>query len=359
MRIGLLLNLVPKKLGSLEDWIVAFTRLAAHQGHDVTVFTWSPMHPLLAAHLTEQGAACADLKILERSPLRGVARLRQFDVLHLRLFAPRAPIPLMAYAAWPARVAFVDAFSASPEDDEALAERGGFKRLVDRITLARMSRLIAVSDYVLQRDLMRFGRADGKMVRIYNGVNLGRYADQPAPLHDGVRVTFMASLITEKGADVLLRAGAQVRGRFSITIAGEGPQEAALKRLAEELGLAEKVTFLGLVSDAERVLRETDIFVHPCRWAEAFGFGVAEAMAAGNAVVASRIGAIPEIVEDGYSGKLFRPGDDAELAKILDELISQPDLRKTLAEHARIQAIERFSLSDCVEAHLRLCESLQ
>ena len=96
--------------------------------------------------------------------------------------------------------------------------------------------------------------------------------------------------------------------------------------------------------------------MHPAVWEEAFGLTIAEAMAAGRAVVASRTGGIPELVEDGVSGLLVPPGDPEGLARALDLLANRPALRRQLGSNARARAQQRFSLEQCAREHVRWCE---
>jgi glycosyltransferase involved in cell wall biosynthesis len=106
----------------------------------------------------------------------------------------------------------------------------------------------------------------------------------------------------------------------------------------------------------DALLHRADVFVHPATWEEAFGLTLVEAMASARPVIASRVGGIPEIVEDGVSGRLVTPGDPVALRAALDELVSSPELRERLAKHGRARVVERFSMDRCVRAHLDFLE---
>jgi starch synthase len=103
---------------------------------------------------------------------------------------------------------------------------------------------------------------------------------------------------------------------------------------------------------------QADIFVHPAIWQEAFGLTITEAMASGCATVASRVGGIPEIIDDGVSGLLFPAGDVEALATALRLLLTDPVRRHRLGEAGRDRVRERFTLEGSVLGQLDWIERL-
>ncbi len=385
MRIGILMNLAPRKLGSFEGWIVALAREAKRRGHSLDVFGRTPIHPRFLQSLKELGAGWYEVKELEASLLPGIQRLSRYDVLHVNMFVPRSRIALMAYAAYPARVVFVD-HTSGPVPESQPRERplaALLKRAADAVTMVRVDSIAGVSDYVRERNLKRWGLPPERVRTIYNGVDTRRFLSKEAffstdpqlavqelaargagerPQADGgdgrVRLLAVAYLIKEKGVDHLVRALARMQhgAHAHLTVAGDGPELPRLKALAQELGVAERVEFAGLRDDVPALLARTDIFVHPAIWAEAFGLTIAEAMSNGCAVVASRIGGIPELIAHGETGLLFTPGHVPELAQALDQLVQQPALRRQLGQNARARTEQRFELSSCAAQHIGWCE---
>lgn len=132
-------------------------------------------------------------------------------------------------------------------------------------------------------------------------------------------------------------------------IAGTGPEEQSLKKLAEKLGLNGRVKFLGEIADKQNFFSQIDCLVVPSVKAEAFGLVIIEAMAAGVPVVASRLGAIPEIIEDKKTGRLFAPGDYRQLAALIEETQNNPDFSQTLAKEAEKAAKIRFDRKTMIE----------
>src|SRR5262245_11095170 len=115
MRLGILMNLAPRKLGSFEGWIAAMCAHARSAGHEVDVFGRAPAHLAFLERLKQLGAGFDTVDSLESSAYRAIRKLRGYDALHLNMFAPRSRIALMAYAAYPARVMFVDHTSGLSE----------------------------------------------------------------------------------------------------------------------------------------------------------------------------------------------------------------------------------------------------
>ncbi|HET9449697.1 MAG TPA: glycosyltransferase family 4 protein [Aggregicoccus sp.] len=381
MRIGILMNLAPRKLGSFEGWIVALAREAQRRGHSLDVFGRTPIHPAFAQSLKELGAGWYDVKELEASLLPGIQRLSRYDVLHVNMFVARSRIALMAYAAYPARVVFVD-HTSGPVPEQQGREKplaALLKRAADAVTMVRVDSIAGVSDYVRERNLRRWGLPPERVRTIYNGVDTRRFLSREAffstdpalaerelaargaqrPDAGGpVRLLAVAYLIKEKGVDHLVRALARMQhaSRVHLTVAGDGPELPRLKELARSLGIADRVQFAGLRDDVPALLERTDIFVHPAIWAEAFGLTIAEAMSNGCAVVASRIGGIPELIAHEQTGLLFTPGDVADLAQALDRLVQEPALRQQLGRNARARTEQRFELGSCAEQHIGWCE---
>jgi glycosyltransferase involved in cell wall biosynthesis len=131
-----------------------------------------------------------------------------------------------------------------------------------------------------------------------------------------------------KGFDVLLRAYARLQDPApDLLLAGPGPEKTRLRALAHQLGIAQRVTFLGFVGGQDKInlLRSAQFFVCPSRH-EPFANAILEALAAGLPVVASAVGGNTELVRDGVHGLLFPAEDDVALAQALHRLLAEPAL---------------------------------
>ncbi len=111
-----------------------------------------------------------------------------------------------------------------------------------------------------------------------------------------------------------------------------------------ELNIAHRVRFLGYLPEVREVLGRMQLLVMPTVYFESFGIAAVEATAMGLPVVASRVGGLAEIVEDGRTGFLVKPGDAVELAGAVRRLMDSPDMRARMGQAGRRRAVEHFSL---------------
>ncbi len=356
LRIAVLIDVAPRKLGSMEAWMVGLAEEARRRGHQVAIFCGTPIHPGIHTALTAASVSIHELSALRLHPLRSARRLaREYDVIHGTFIPLNDLYAAITYAAWPARVIMVDQVSSMT----AVAEtRLTLRRLIVRCTTMRIAAVAAVSRFVERRESARLALSHPRIRTIYNGVDTQRFTPaRVRPSRQTVEVLVIAHLIAEKGIHVLIEAVARCSAsNIHLSIAGDGPERAALQALAASLHIATRTTFLGLRDDADALLRDTDIFVHPAVWQEAFGFTVAEAMATGCAVIASRVGAIPELITDGVEGLLVPPSDRNALALALAVLANDSALRERMGASAREKVVRNFSLEQCAREHVDWCE---
>jgi glycosyltransferase involved in cell wall biosynthesis len=220
---------------------------------------------------------------------------------------------------------------------------------------------VAVSDYMLSE--MRRDVHARRTQRIYNGIDPDAYpeAGRPEDSAEDLVIGFAGRLVPGKGADHLLAAAQRALPRLPLTvvIAGHGPERARLVERARALGLEERVRFLGIVEDMPSFFERCDIVTVPSdAWVESFSMVTLEAMGSGRAIVASRQGAIPELILDGVTGTLVPPGDVGALAAALVRYGESPQLRGEHGGAARARAVERFHIDACAHAYMRLFEEV-
>ena len=177
---------------------------------------------------------------------------------------------------------------------------------------------------------------------------------------DALVVGMMCRLTAQKGVSIGLQAFAAIAHAFPqaiLLIAGEGPERSELERTAAELGLSGSVRFLGWRADSGRILAVLDLLMAPSRW-EGFGLVVLEAMARGVPVLATRVGALPEIIADGETGLLVAAGDVGALAAALGKLLGDAGLRARLGAAGRARARREFRLERMAEETLGFYEEV-
>ena len=164
----------------------------------------------------------------------------------------------------------------------------------------------------------------------------------------------------QKDHKTLLEAFAKGPGRnpgARLLLAGEGALRDATAALAERLGMAAQVTFLGQRADIADALGAADVFVLSSRW-EGNPLSVMEAMSAGRAVLATSVGAVGELVRHGRDGLLVEAGDVAGMADAMCLLEAQPALLEKMGNSGRERALERFDLPPMVRAYSQLYEQI-
>lgn len=174
----------------------------------------------------------------------------------------------------------------------------------------------------------------------------------------GKHVLFVGRLDPVKGAPLLIEAFAQAAAAHPdarLTVVGDGPSRGLAERMVRDLGLGNRVAFLGFRSQAEvaDLLEEADMLVLPS-FAEGVPVVLMEAMASRIPVVASRVAGVPELVEDGVSGHLVPPGDVATLADRIAALMADPEAARVMGLAGRAKVEAEFDLAKEAAWLLRL-----
>jgi len=219
----------------------------------------------------------------------------------------------------------------------------------------RFADLVLVGSYAAKKDVAALGIKPVKVVP--NSVeprSIEAYADDAKDLRlqlgvdkNTVVVGIVGRVHPGKGQALLLRAvkillekGVDVQ----VVIVGEGSELNALIALAAELNIEEQVHFAGFCPDAYLYMAAMDIFVVPSL-KESLPLTALEAMGMGRAIVASRVGDLPIVIEDGVSGLLVEPGDVADLSAAIEKLARDSEYRHALGERGREVIQTRYSMA--------------
>ncbi len=203
-----------------------------------------------------------------------------------------------------------------------------------------------------------------------NGVDTEAFKPRPRPA-DGLRaalrippsasvVGFLGRLSPEKGPEVFLRAALLAHARLPdahFVFIGDGPLATSLKEQLARLKLEGRVHLAGLRRDVASVLNELDVLVSSSH-SEAMPLAVMEAMASGLPVVATRVGGIPDMIDQGESGWLVAPNDFADIAARLEQILATPGELERMGRAARARAIDKMALSDTVDGIAQLLARL-
>jgi glycosyltransferase involved in cell wall biosynthesis len=234
---------------------------------------------------------------------------------------------------------------------------------VRRYELDRLHLVFPVS-LQIQRSLENGGVPPDRLRTLYSGLDVSRMPQQVDGLacrrlmgipSDVPLIGTVASLFPRKGYDVMLKAMPKILPSVRDThyvIIGKGDiaYERALRSLVDKLGLSHVVHFQGFQENVYPFLAALDIYVHPALM-EGFGIAVLEAMAMSKPVVATSVGGLPEIVQDGQTGVLVPPSDPDTLAQAVTGLLLDSSRRGEMGKKGR-QRVETVFTADCMMTHL-------
>jgi len=234
-----------------------------------------------------------------------------------------------------------------------------------RFLLFSSDAVVAPSKALLQDSLATFPHLSRKAAFIHNGVDLEELSqplEDTSPLTKERYLLCIAAHNEKKALDVLIRAFAVVKDGdpgIRLVLVGDGPLRPQVEELSKTLGLDGRLEFLGWRGRAEiaRLLHGCQVFVLPSR-SEPFGIAIIEAMACRKPVVASAVGGIPEIIENGKTGILVDPDNPAALANALLNLLKDPSLQRSISSNAYENVVARFQCEHTGASYERLFAGL-
>ena len=351
-----------RQLGGGEKHLIDLANALAVLGHDVYAAV-APNSPLIAklTALPQQNIMQLRLRNALDLPsalqLARFVREREIEIIHAHI----------------ARDYMLAAFAAKRNAAAQLiiARHVLFPlNKLHKLTFARASRVIAVSQAVAHSLRDANVVDERKIIVVHNGIDINKFSSEEVShpkgdlFHQALNARGTALLVgtighlgSIKGHEDFVRAAEIIVARRSdvnFVIIGEdksrtGEHRVRLEQLIAELKLEACVHLVGWVDDVASVLREFDVFVSAAR-SEPFGLAIVEAMASGVPVVATMSEGAREIIEDNVTGKLVPVGDAEAMAQAIDSLLADKHQRETFGARAQLAARERFSLERMVNA---------
>jgi glycosyltransferase involved in cell wall biosynthesis len=286
------------------------------------------------------------------------------EILHLYFTGFLSPYPWVARWKGVKQVFFTD--QGSHAENYVAHRRPWWKRTAARALNTPLDGVVCISDYNAACMKSR-GLIDARRVRrIYNSVDVSaRHGDgaefrrrHGIPL-DALVVMQVSWIIPEKGVEDLIQAATIVLKKAPaahFVIAGEGKERGAYMEVVKRAGLEDRFTWTGLVHDPTRegLYAAADVVCLVSRWEEAFGWVIAEAIAAGKPLIGTRVGAIPELVRDGETGYLVPKRNPEAIAARVLELLGDAGLRERFGRAGRALAEREFDLERNLDELMRV-----
>ncbi|MEK7847097.1 MAG: glycosyltransferase [Nitrospinota bacterium] len=229
--------------------------------------------------------------------------------------------------------------------------------LMEKILGIFTDKVICCSDAVKRHTENTIGISKNKLTILYNGIPEPDLKD--ASILTGIRQSLhiledfkiigcVASLVPHKGHKYLLEAFRKIDNVY-LLLAGDGILRNELERFTDELGIKNRVIFVGYNMDITPYFQIMDIFVLPSSEREGLSISVIEAMAAGKPVIATDVGGNREAVVDGVTGILVEPKDKDALAKAINKLLESPQLMQEMGKNGRERYLKNFTLNQMMK----------
>ncbi len=285
--------------------------------------------------------------------LRGVIKLtklikkKKYDIIHVHLF-PADIFAALASLFLPKDIVWI--FSEHCGYNRRRSYK--FCKILDGFTYSRYSKIICVSKRVEFNLFNWIPSNKGKTKVIPNAVPIPKFLNPcSVKTYD---ILFVGRLTQAKGVDILLKAVKILKNKYGrnlkIAIVGDGELEENLNNLTVELGVNKEVKFLGVRKNIKELMDSAKIFILPSR-SEGFGIVIIEAMSNMLPVIATNVGGIPELIENGKEGILSPPEDPKALAQAMNSLLENEELREKLSQAAYKKVREKYSI-DVYSIHM-------
>jgi N-acetyl-alpha-D-glucosaminyl L-malate synthase BshA len=287
--------------------------------------------------------------------LHDTARKHELDLLHMHYAIPHAASAYLARKMLEPerRVKIVTTLHGT---DITLVGLHPSFHAITRFSILESDGLTAVSQYLRDETVRDFSVPASRIEVIPNFIDAKRWRPDREPCHrsklapEGEKIlmhvsNFRALKRTEDIVEIYARVVKRVKSR--LVLVGDGPDRPRALKRAADLGVQDGVLFLGKHASVEELLACADLFLLPSE-TESFGLAALEAMACGAPVIGSRVGGLPEVVEDGVSGYLRDVGDVEAMADLGVRLLTDDALHRRMSAAARRVAEERFSVDSIV-----------
>jgi glycosyltransferase involved in cell wall biosynthesis len=218
--------------------------------------------------------------------------------------------------------------------------------------------VIAVSKFERDLGIERGVVNSDQIVAIHNGIPDTQRVAQMVADSSPMRIVSVARFERQKDQESLLRAIAGLpHGRVELVLVGDGSLMGEAQTLADELGIADLITWKGAIDEVEAELLDADLFALSTRW-ESLPICIIEAMRAGLPVIASDVGGVNELVMEGKTGLLVKPGSPDDLRNVILRLVDDEQMLRAMGKAGRARFEQYFTLDKMIDPTIELYQQL-
>ncbi len=290
-----------------------------------------------------------------------VKKVDNFDILHFHNLPLSNDLPFSLKALIHKKTLIYSHHNSLEEFNKNKLVRGYYYLCLNQFGRV-FKKVIVNSQFIEQNDLARFRVLRGKVTLIRNGVNLEFFRNsEPFYLEGEPSILFVGHLVRRKGVDILLKAfkilsSLRLGSKPMLHVVGDGDMEKSCRDYVARNGLGGSVFFWGPVDESLkiRIIKGADIVVLPSLFENA-SVAILEAMAAGKAIIATRVGGTPEIIKHGINGILTEPSI-SQVAQAMRFLCENVSIRNAYGKNNKI-AVSSFSWNKIAESYVKLYSS--
>lgn len=345
--------------GGAEKLVSEIAPMLRDKGHEVEVCVFNGEHTAFMQYLLNAGIKIISFgeKCNVYNPIfivRLIRLMKHYDIVHTHNTAPQL------FAAIGSVLCSVVLVTTEHNTSNRRRDWKWYA-LIDKWMYSRYKKVICISDST-EANLREFiNERSSKICTIYNGINVDKYITalptgkkQITNYPDRKVVTMVAGFRYQKDQETLIRAMKHLTVDAELWLIGDGERRSIIEQCIKDNNLSERVRLLGIRSDIPSLLKVADIVVQSSHW-EGFGLAAVEGMAAGKPVIASDVEGLAQVVEG--AGLLFPRGDENELAKIINDLLTNDHYYKEIVDKCFKRA-QMYDIQKMVNAYNELYMNL-
>jgi glycosyltransferase involved in cell wall biosynthesis len=325
-------------IGGAEKLLTNFLLHSSQKDISYEVCVLYNSNSFLKSKLEQNNIIIHSLNLQHKYDIRGILTIisllikNKYDLVHVHLF------PAIYFCAL--------ASLFTPKIEYVYTEHSTFNRrrtkkvllYLDSFAYSRYSKIISVCNVAKEELIKHFPYLNDKIKVVYNGIPIV----EPVVREEIYDVLLVGSMRSAKAIDVFIKAINNIKDKINVVaIAGDGVLKDELMNLRDNLGLREKIEFLGNRSDIDKLLEQSKIFVLSSKW-EGIPISILEAMSKAKPIVCTNVGGIPEII-DSSTGILV-DCDDKELSLGIGKVLDNEELAEELGQSAYNHVQARFSM---------------